>query len=66
MAFFKAALKRQVITVPGTFFDVDPGQRRSGRPSRFKHHTRFSFGPGVEVIERALGRLNELVSDASR
>jgi aspartate/methionine/tyrosine aminotransferase len=66
MAFFKAALQRQVITVPGTFFDVDPGQRRSGRPSRFKHHTRFSFGPGIEVIERALERMHGLVTDASR
>ncbi len=25
---FRAALKQQVITVPGHFFDVDPGQRR--------------------------------------
>jgi aspartate/methionine/tyrosine aminotransferase len=66
MAFFKAALQKQVITVPGTFFDVDPGQRRSGRPSRFKHHMRFSFGPELPVIERALGRLGELVADAAR
>ena len=27
------------------FFDVDPGQRRVGRSSRFRHHARFSFGP---------------------
>ncbi|MEZ4449404.1 MAG: pyridoxal phosphate-dependent aminotransferase [Nannocystaceae bacterium] len=29
MGFFRAALARQVITVPGEFFDVDPGKRRS-------------------------------------
>ena len=66
MAFFKAALQKKVITVPGTFFDVDPGNRRIGRPSRFRHHMRFSFGPGAEVLERALGRLREVVSEAKR
>ncbi|HEY5926728.1 MAG TPA: pyridoxal phosphate-dependent aminotransferase, partial [Kofleriaceae bacterium] len=34
MSFFRAALERNVITVPGEFFDVDPGKRRGGRPSR--------------------------------
>jgi aspartate/methionine/tyrosine aminotransferase len=62
--FFRAALQRKVITVPGTFFDVDPGQRRSGRPSRFKHHLRFSFGPELSRIETALQRLGEVVAAA--
>lgn len=65
MSFFKAALKHKVITVPGTFFDVDPGQRRSGRPSRFRHHLRFSFGPSKERIDRALARLQDMVQEAS-
>jgi aspartate/methionine/tyrosine aminotransferase len=64
MAFFKAALKHKVITVPGTFFDVDPGQRRVGRPSRFRHHMRFSFGPGKDRIELALARMRQLVREA--
>ncbi len=59
--FFTAALAKKVITVPGAFFDVDPGKRRYGRPSRFRYHTRFSFGPCEADIERALGRLRELV-----
>lgn len=66
MSFFKAALKQKVITVPGTFFDVDPGQRRIGRPSRFRHHTRFSFGPGLERIELALARIATAIEDAAR
>jgi aspartate/methionine/tyrosine aminotransferase len=66
MSFFKAALKKKVITVPGTFFDVDPGQRRIGRPSRFRHHMRFSFGQSLDRIETALGRIEELVSEAAR
>jgi len=52
--FFRAALEHKVITVPGAFFDVDPGKRRHGRPSRFRHHVRFSFGPPIEEIDRAL------------
>ncbi len=58
---FRAALEQKVIVVPGSFFDVDPGQRRVGRASRFLHHARFSFGPGESVVEVALGRLEKLV-----
>ena len=65
MSFFKAALKKKVITVPGTFFDVDPGQRRIGRASRFRHHMRFSFGQSSERIDLALSRIQELVMEAS-
>jgi aspartate/methionine/tyrosine aminotransferase len=63
--FFRAALEKKVICVPGVFFDVDPGQRRSARRSRFHHHIRFSFGPEIGVLQRALGRLKEMV-DAAR
>ena len=62
--FFRAALKHKVISVPGHFFDVNPGKRRSGRPSRFRNHMRFSFGPPVEVLETALERLNDVVKNA--
>jgi N-succinyldiaminopimelate aminotransferase len=61
MDLFRAALEHQVITVPGEFFDVNPGKRRRGRSSRFKSHARFSFGPPMDVIERALERLGALV-----
>ncbi|MFW5925169.1 MAG: pyridoxal phosphate-dependent aminotransferase [Myxococcota bacterium] len=59
--FFRAALEQKVIVVPGHFFDVDPGKRRVGRPSRFKNHVRFSFGPSEAVIDEALARLGKLV-----
>jgi aspartate/methionine/tyrosine aminotransferase len=61
MRFFRAALDRQVITVPGEFFDVNPGKRRKGHGSRFQTYVRFSFGPSAETIEAALGRLADLV-----
>ncbi len=60
-AFFRAALEHRVITVPGEFFDVDPGQRRGGRPSRFRHFARFSFGPGMETVSRGLEGLAKVV-----
>jgi len=62
--FFEQALERKVITVPGSFFDVDPGQRRVGRYSRFDHHTRFSFGPELARMETALSRIGEMVDEA--
>jgi aspartate/methionine/tyrosine aminotransferase len=62
--FFKTALDRKVICVPGHFFDVNPGKRRTGRPSRFVQHVRFSFGPPMAVLEEALRRLHEMVAEA--
>jgi hypothetical protein len=63
--FFRAALDHRVIAVPGAFFDVDPGRRRSGRPSRFARHARFSFGPPEATLRTALDRLECLVADAT-
>jgi aspartate/methionine/tyrosine aminotransferase len=61
MGFFRAALERKVITVPGEFFDVNPGKRRSQRASRFRSHVRFSFGPAMASLETALGRLEQMI-----
>lgn len=63
-AFFRAALDRKVICVPGHFFDVNPGKKRSARPSQFRNHVRFSFGPSEAVIDDALARLREMVLEA--
>lgn len=64
-AFFRAGLEEKVICVPGHFFDVNPGKRRSIRASRFRSHARFSFGPPGPVLEEALGRLRRIVEAAS-
>ena len=63
-SFFRAALDHKVITVPGVFFDVDPGKRRGAKHSRFHHHVRFSFGPSDDVLERALARFEAMIADA--
>ncbi|MDQ3263783.1 MAG: pyridoxal phosphate-dependent aminotransferase [Myxococcota bacterium] len=66
MGFFRAALEQQVIVVPGEFFDVNPGKRRSSRGSRFKSYARFSFGPSMENLDLALSRLENLVLAATQ
>jgi aspartate/methionine/tyrosine aminotransferase len=63
MAFFRAALERKVICVPGVFFDVNPGRRRSQHFSRFRQHVRLSFGPPIEEVRCGLDRLEELIAD---
>jgi aspartate/methionine/tyrosine aminotransferase len=62
MGFFRAALEKKVIVVPGEFFDVNPGKRRHGRASRFKSYVRFSFGPPMSVLEAAVSRIEGIVS----
>jgi N-succinyldiaminopimelate aminotransferase len=62
MGFFRAALAKKVITVPGEFFDVNPGKRR--HLSRFRSHVRFSFGPSLATVDTALRRLEELIAEA--
>lgn len=57
MGFFRAALEKKVIVVPGEFFDVNPGHRRAGRASRFRSHVRFSFGPSEATVREGLRRL---------
>ncbi|HLG42165.1 MAG TPA: aminotransferase class I/II-fold pyridoxal phosphate-dependent enzyme, partial [Planctomycetota bacterium] len=60
-AFFREALKHKVITVPGEFFDVNPGKRRPG-PSAYRQFVRFSFGAPFQVVERGLDRLAAMIA----
>ena len=61
ISFFRKALEHKVITVPGQFFDINPGQRRSNRPSRFKNFVRFSFGPSIEELEMGIDSLKKMI-----
>jgi aspartate/methionine/tyrosine aminotransferase len=65
MSFFRAALEHKVICVPGEFFDVNPGKRRSGRPSRFRNYVRFSFGPEERAVVEGVSRLQAMVREAA-
>ena len=61
--FFRRALEHKVLTVPGEFFDVDPGKRRR-RPSPYRQWMRFSFGPPIENLTLGLDRLQALIESA--
>lgn len=61
-AFFEEALKYKVITVPGRFFDINPGGSRTG-PSPFKSWVRFSFGPPEDNVSEGLNRLERMISN---
>jgi N-succinyldiaminopimelate aminotransferase len=65
MGFFRAALEQKIICVPGEFFDVNPGKRRA-RASRFRTYVRLSFGPPMEVLDKALERLEAMVLHHTR
>ncbi len=58
---FRRALERKVMTVPGRFFDVNPGKERPG-PSPFAQWVRFSFGPPEDNVRMGLDRLEELIA----
>ena len=60
--FFEKGLERRVITVPGAFFDVNPGKRRAR--ARYQSYTRFSFGPSMAEIQRGLDEIEGLVASA--
>jgi aspartate/methionine/tyrosine aminotransferase len=62
--FFRRALEHKVMTVPGEFFDVNPGKRRRGA-SPYRQWMRFSFGPPMDNLEMGLDRLERMISDAS-
>jgi aspartate/methionine/tyrosine aminotransferase len=66
MSFFKALVKEKVICVPGEFFDINPGKRRSGRPSRFRQYVRLSFGPEEASVVEGVRRIGELVRREGR
>jgi DNA-binding transcriptional MocR family regulator len=63
MSFFRRALEHKVLTVPGAFFDVNPGKRRRGE-SEYRQWMRFSFGPPLENMRMGLTRLEEMLRKA--
>ena len=58
--FFKAALERKVVTIPGRFFDVNPAKTHPPMKA-LKKWVRFSFGPSEDKISTGLERLGEMI-----
>jgi hypothetical protein len=62
-AFFRAGLAQKVMTVPGRFFDVNPGKERAEHPE-YRHWVRLSFGPPEGNVKMGLERLSAVVEAA--
>jgi aspartate/methionine/tyrosine aminotransferase len=60
MNFFRECLKEKVIVVPGVFFDVNPGNRRTH--ARYKNYCRISFGPEIEKLELGLAAFARVIA----
>ena len=58
--FFRAALAKKVLTVPGRFFDVNPGGIKPVNKD-LKKWVRFSFGPPEAKVRMGLERLEEML-----
>lgn len=63
VGFMREAFRHRVLTVPGEYFDVNPGRERSGR-SPLSAFVRFSFGPPKPNLEAGLDRLAEMIRSA--
>lgn len=63
MGFMHGGFKHQVLTVPGEFFDVNPGRAREGE-SPLRSFVRFSFGPPMGTLKGGLERLTAMVNAA--
>ncbi|GJQ29755.1 MAG: aminotransferase [Phycisphaerae bacterium] len=61
--FMREGFKHRVLTVPGEFFDVNPGKGRTGT-SPLATFVRFSYGPPRENLEAGLSRLVAMVKAA--
>jgi aspartate/methionine/tyrosine aminotransferase len=59
MTFFLEGLKEKVIIVPGVFFDVNPGNRRS--QGRYTNYCRISFGPEMKKLETGMDALERVI-----
>jgi len=58
--FFEEGLKEKVITVPGSFFDINPEKRRAY--SRFNQYVRISFGPQLSDLKLGLDALERVIN----
>lgn len=57
--FMREAFRHRVLTVPGEYFDVNPGRTRKGL-SPLTPWVRFSFGPPMDNLVAGLNRLEDL------
>jgi aspartate/methionine/tyrosine aminotransferase len=59
MTFFEEGLKEKFITVPGIFFDVNPGRRRGS--AHYQSYVRISFGPEMQKLVTGLDSMERMI-----
>merc|ERR1711988_1519342 len=59
--FLEECLKEKIIVVPGVFFEVNPGRRRSSKFARFTSFVRISYGPTFDELVRGCEGLKRVV-----
>jgi aspartate/methionine/tyrosine aminotransferase len=62
MNFFQEGLKYKFITVPGSFFDVNPGKRRGGINAHYQNYCRISFGPELNKLKTGLDSMEKMIN----
>lgn len=62
MNFFQEGLKHKFITVPGVFFDVNPGKRRGGINAHYQNYCRISFGPELNKLKTGLDSMEKMIN----
>lgn len=58
---YQACIEKNVIIVPGIFFDINPGKRRPKSLSTFEPFARFSFGPPLDELSLGVETLKEII-----
>lgn len=61
MRFFQEGLKHKFITVPGIFFDVNPGKRRAFINAHYQNYCRISFGPELSKLITGLDAMEKMI-----
>jgi alanine-alpha-ketoisovalerate/valine-pyruvate aminotransferase len=51
----------KVIIVPGIFFDINPRHTRTIRKSKCINFVRFSYGPGMQNLEKGVQQIGEMI-----
>lgn len=62
MRFFEEGIKEKFITVPGIFFDVNPGKRRGFQNAHYQNYCRISFGPELNKLEIGLNSMEKMIN----
>ena len=61
-AFAEKAMEHKTIVIPGEYFDINPGRRRSHIESRLRNYIRVSFGPDISSIKLGLNNFKEIIN----